>query len=760
MCDSHINFGYSTVATAPAPPSSGTSLIVAAGDGAKFPAVPFNAVIWPAGTQPLKTNAEVVRVTNIAVDTLTITRTQESSSARTVLVGDQIMAAITTKTLTDIENAPYYAVGNTTNASSGSLTAGAVSFSGAGAVSVGVSNGSVVISAAAGGQTNQTLGLYGVGNTTQNSSTTLDARTLSFRGNQDVTVGFSNGTIQLSVNVTGAQSNQSAGFYAVGNTTQNSSTTLDARTLSFNFLGGVSGGYSNGSIDISASPTSSLAAGGALSLSTAGATITVSLPVGNVYASSNTFGTSSGTFDQRTLSIAGSGNVSIAASNSGWIVSVPNQTNQTVGLYALGNTTQNSSTTLDARTLSFNGLGIVTVGYSNGSIQISATDAAQTNQTVGLYALGNTTQNSSTTLDARTLSFNGLGEITVGYSNGSIQLSAPTQTNQTVGLYGVGNTTQNSSTTLDARTISYDGLGAMTVGFSNGSVQLSVPVTSSLVGTSGISVSTNGSTISVILSGPFISYWANVPVMNNSQTMTVQGSTQYVFPLGNVGDFLSASYLRIPFSGTAQSTSFATTGTTGFSGSLLSTINAVIYSLGAGANSLSLQSVASGSAGISQQWSVSAPGNGSQYTISYKLSYPLTGGTSSFSTTTVFSNGSIQMSSGVLSNFTGNNFLDIPFANSLAPGNYWMALAISSTNSTQGTAAITGLQITGSTLAISQPNLAMALYGGGTNSSVQMQLGIGSWTTNAIGTTASIALANISSSASHPMPYVQFIREA
>lgn len=89
------NFSYSTVATAPSPATSGTSLVVAAADGAKFPAVPFQATIYPAGAVPLTTNAEVVTVTAISTDTLTITRAQESSSARTVIVGDQIAATIT-----------------------------------------------------------------------------------------------------------------------------------------------------------------------------------------------------------------------------------------------------------------------------------------------------------------------------------------------------------------------------------------------------------------------------------------------------------------------------------------------------------------------------------------------------------------------------------------------------------------------------------------------------------------------------------------
>jgi len=103
MPDLHQNFAYSTVATAPSPASSGTSLVVASGDGAKFPAVPFNATVWVTAAQPLTTNAEVVRVTGISTDTLTIVRAQEGSAARTVVVGDQIAATITNQTLMDAE---------------------------------------------------------------------------------------------------------------------------------------------------------------------------------------------------------------------------------------------------------------------------------------------------------------------------------------------------------------------------------------------------------------------------------------------------------------------------------------------------------------------------------------------------------------------------------------------------------------------------------------------------------------------------------
>jgi hypothetical protein len=101
--DPVANFPFSTVATAPSPATSGGSLVVAAGGGASFPSAGgFNAIICPVGVQPTATNAEVVRVTVISTDTFTITRAQETSTARTVLVGDQIFLSITAKMLTDL----------------------------------------------------------------------------------------------------------------------------------------------------------------------------------------------------------------------------------------------------------------------------------------------------------------------------------------------------------------------------------------------------------------------------------------------------------------------------------------------------------------------------------------------------------------------------------------------------------------------------------------------------------------------------------
>jgi len=95
------NFTITTVATAPSPATSGTSLVVAAGTGSLF-ALNEPAIIFPVNDQPLVANAEIVMVTNVSTDTLTITRTQESTSARTIVAGDIIIQGITAKDWNDL----------------------------------------------------------------------------------------------------------------------------------------------------------------------------------------------------------------------------------------------------------------------------------------------------------------------------------------------------------------------------------------------------------------------------------------------------------------------------------------------------------------------------------------------------------------------------------------------------------------------------------------------------------------------------------
>lgn len=106
--DAHSNFAYGTVVTAPSPGTSGTTVVIGTTTFAQFPdpssTSEYNIVVWASGTIPLASNAEVMRVVAKGTNgTIDVERAQESSSNRSVAVGDQVGLAVTKKTLTDVE---------------------------------------------------------------------------------------------------------------------------------------------------------------------------------------------------------------------------------------------------------------------------------------------------------------------------------------------------------------------------------------------------------------------------------------------------------------------------------------------------------------------------------------------------------------------------------------------------------------------------------------------------------------------------------
>ena len=87
------NFARSLVVTVPDPATSGASLTVTAGEGSRFFA--GKASVYPVGASPTPANAEVVAITNVSSDTLTLMRAQELSTARAIIVGDVISQDLT-----------------------------------------------------------------------------------------------------------------------------------------------------------------------------------------------------------------------------------------------------------------------------------------------------------------------------------------------------------------------------------------------------------------------------------------------------------------------------------------------------------------------------------------------------------------------------------------------------------------------------------------------------------------------------------------
>lgn len=247
--------------------------------------------------------------------------------------------------------------------------------------------------------------------------------------------------------------------------------------------------------------------------------------------------------------------------------------------------------------------------------------------------------------------------------------------------------------------------------------------------------------------------------IQGSTTLSVQGSTSHIAPFMLPYD-ISISYLRLMMSASFPgTTTIATTNAGTGSCSIASTIFAVVYVQNVGASSQSLKSTASGSVGFTQRWSLSCNATaGSQWTLSKTMSFQNTTGATSFTTQSVASTSNISLASNDLTVMTGMKALEIPFATSLAAGNYWMMIGISSSSATGGSGTLTRLNMSVSNIGVSQTGLSLGHWGNNTNASVLMYPGLGSFTTNAIGTTASLGYSNISSTVAHNNVWWQFHR--
>ena len=84
------DYATSTIAVAPSPADSGTSLQVESGHGGRFPATPFYVTVHPPSEFPTLDNAEKLEVTARTDDTLTVLRAQGSTTAKSIEAGWRI----------------------------------------------------------------------------------------------------------------------------------------------------------------------------------------------------------------------------------------------------------------------------------------------------------------------------------------------------------------------------------------------------------------------------------------------------------------------------------------------------------------------------------------------------------------------------------------------------------------------------------------------------------------------------------------------
>jgi hypothetical protein len=450
------------------------------------------------GTSLLVSASQTVQTQNL----MTVNNTQGNvtiSGGANVTVGNNASTITISAAAQTNQTIGIYASSQTTGQSSSStFDARSITYVGQGIISIGESGGSILFSAT-NNQSNQTLGLYASSQTYgQSSSSTFDARSITYVGQGGVSVGMSGGSVVVSGQTTVAQTNQTIGIYASSQTTgQSSSSTFDARSLTLVGQGIITVGESAGSILLSAT------------------TNQTNQSIG-IYASSQTYAqSSSSTIDARSLTIVGQGAISAGMSAGSLMLSVAPgaQSNQTLSLAVTSNTAGNTSGfSVDARSLTLAGYGIASVGYSTSAggstILVSA---SQTVQTQNLMTVNGTQGN---------VSISGGANITVGNNASTITISAAAQTNQTIGIYASSQTYgQSSSSTVDARSITFVGQGIISAGLSGGSLVVSAS-TSQSVQTQNL-MTVNNTQGNVTISGG-----ANVTVGNNASTITISAAAQ------------------------------------------------------------------------------------------------------------------------------------------------------------------------------------------------------------------------------------------
>lgn len=411
-------------------------------------------------------------------------------------------------------------------------------------------------------QTNQTIGIYGSSQTTgQSSSSTFDARSLSFRGAGIVSVGASGGewiisatgggggnTGSISAGTTrgtlgeivfsdsngvsfGINGQTVTATVATNYLTSQSNQALSGSNGSFTFQtatfgnsngmhfyttnGSLVGSYTVPTVTNSAWTVSDAATSGTVArlafTNLNGVTLSLSSGAGGSHTivgshnaltsqSNQALSGSNGSFTFQTATFGNLNGMSFYSSNgslvgSYTVPSVPAQTNQTLGLYFTSNTTQSSSGTQDARSLTFHGAGIASVGYSNGSVVVSVPAGGGGGYSAGLSNIGNTSGNTGTV------------------------------SNQLV-LAGGNNITLSGSTNAGSMTITISG------GAGGGSVNISAGSTSNnltnfvLSDSNGVFFGLNGSTVTG--KNKHLSYWEPYQYLTGQN---INNASLYVQPV-------------------------------------------------------------------------------------------------------------------------------------------------------------------------------------------------------------------------------------
>lgn len=404
----------------------------------------------------------------------------------------------------------------------------------------------------------------------------------------------------------------------------------------------------------------------------------------------------------------------------------------TGGLVGTGTTiTGAASITLNTAGIQFNGLALAgTATAVTGAASITLNSAGLSFNGSNLAGVGTSiTGGAALTLNSAGLAFNGSG------------------------LAGtVTAITGNASITLNSAGLSFNGTGLAGTGVTTGTI----------VGTVA-AATLNSAGLSFLNPEPLISSYQNItPLWQSTNFASLNASSRSValaFAMPQNGSF---SFLRAVVLMTTNSTTVASnaTFTTG-AGFCYTTWNAVVYSLGTGASSQSLISVASGSAAWTVMNSYSFSTANSAWSITQGITGSAYGTGITASSLNSQTTASANFSSGWATNFTTVRFLDINFAQSLSAGPFVLLLGLSSSSTTSGQGAA-NLTMPGPSFAslgvLTQASLLINAMNDTAAASGAL-MGAGVYGT-AGGTTSIFPLANITTQANNYIYPFQLLRSA
>ncbi len=635
---------------------------------------------------------------------------------------------------------------------------------------------------------------FALGNTL--AATTSFANTLSIfsvSGVGAASAGFdTNGVLLISAAASGtvAASATSLNMTALGNTAGSSSATTRLITaLSISGAGDISVGFTGNTMLISG---------------TAPAASATSM---NMTALGNTAGSSSATTRNITaMSISGTGGVSVGFSGNTIIISGETAAGgaTSVNMTAIGNTTGSSSATTRILTeMTLSGAGAVSVGYTGNSIIISSPATVASATSMNMTALGNTTGSSSATTKVLTeMSISGMGDISAGFSGGTIIISgtAPVASAATMNVTALGNTTGSSSATtrlITAESISFTGgvsggwsgntliisgatqgaasatsMGLSATGNTTGTTSsMTQAITAETIsGAGGVSVGFNAGTfvISGVAAGsaaaPTLSHTIPFALWGGQTSAGTTGSMSLVpidLPVNLTMNAAMLIGVRNLSNGTIVATTAAAASTTATASASYGQTWSLVFYTRSDATTYTSYTSTTASFGATNSWSMSQ--TAASISVSSTLSLSWCAGSSTNLTATLSSvfttNTSSSFGNGIngSSSYNGNMRMDVPAPFNLRPDNYIMGILGST-----ATATATGAtKITVSALGWNINHFMLTgvtAYGSGPGDSVNNSLGWprGVGFTSAAGATqpASFAINAISVKAA-VLPYCE-----